>query len=612
MGMRTGEIVSVVKSSFSLLDKKTRRKFIFVSVFQILLSLLDLVSVALVGLIASLAIRGVQSQQPGDRTERVLQLIHADTISLQGQVMILAFIALTLLVGKTLVSVLVTKRTLKFLANRGADLARNLISNVLQLPINELQQVGLHKLQYSFGAGITGVTLGVMGISTTIIADLSLLLVLGIGLFYLSTSVAIISFIFFGGIALFLHFAIRNHARKVGQTILNSEISTNQKIFEAFSIYREIFVRSKRHHYASQISQHRAVTAIAQADQIFLPNLSKYVIEIALVVGATLIAGIQFLTQPATTAMASLGLFLMAGSRIAPALLRIQQSFIQIETNIDSVSSTLEILNKYSESIHKHEGNFIDEHIDFIYEGFTPTLQANNLTFNFGNNGFHFKPTNLRIESGEFIAVVGPSGSGKTSFVNALLGLLDLSSGSVLISGVPPKIAIQKWPGSIAYVPQDINVANATIAENIELGMGLQETNEEALDYAIKSSELLEVVHSLENGLNTEIGEAGQQLSGGQRQRLGLARALYTRPQLLILDEATSALDSETERLISEALLALRGTVTVVVIAHRLSTVRNADRVLYVKNGEIVCDGPFQKVRSEVPDFDNQAKLMGL
>lgn len=612
MGIRTSEIVSVLKSSFALLDKKTQQKFILVCIFQILLSILDLVSVALVGLIASLAIRGVQSQEPGDRTERVLQLIHADKISLQGQVMILACIALTLLVGKTLISVLVTKRTLKFLANRGADLARNLISNILQLPINKLQQVGLHKLQYSFGAGITGVTLGVIGISTTIIADLSLLLILGIGLFYLSTSVAIISFIFFGGIALILHFAIRNHARKVGQRILSSEISTNKKIFEAFSIYREIFIRSKRYYYASEISTLRAETAIAQADQIFLPNLSKYVIEIALVVGATLIAGIQFLTQSATAAMASLGLFLMAGSRIAPALLRIQQSFIQIETNMDSVTSTLEVLNKYSETIHDSDGSFINGRIDFKYEGFRPTIQVNNLTFDFGDNGFHFKTTNLRVERGEFIAVVGPSGSGKTSFVNALLGLLDLSSGSVLISGVSPKIAIQKWPGSIAYVPQDINMANATVAENIELGMGFQETNEEALNYAIDSSELREVVSSLENGLNTEIGDAGQQLSGGQRQRLGLARALYTHPQLLILDEATSALDSETERLISEALLALRGKVTVVVIAHRLSTVRNADRVLYIKDGEIVCDGPFQNVRNEVPDFDNQAKLMGL
>ena len=196
--------------------------------------------------------------------------------------------------------------------------------------------------------------------------------------------------------------------------------------------------------------------------------------------------------------------------------------------------------------------------------------------------------------------------------VDVLLGVLDPDSGSVRISGVTPLEAIAKWPGAIAYVPQDVLVTNGTIRENVALGYPLEAATDVLVNDAISIASLTDFVASLPEGLDTQLGERGAKISGGQRQRIGIARALFTKPKLLVLDEATSALDGGTEESISTDIHNLKGSTTVVLIAHRLSTVRDADLVLYMDKGEIVARGTFEEVRNSVPDFDRQAKLMGL
>jgi ABC-type multidrug transport system fused ATPase/permease subunit len=164
----------------------------------------------------------------------------------------------------------------------------------------------------------------------------------------------------------------------------------------------------------------------------------------------------------------------------------------------------------------------------------------------------------------------------------------------------------------VSYVPQDVAIVSGTIRENIALGYPIEEATDELVMNALKVAHLDEFVASLPHGINTQVGERGARISGGQRQRLGIARAMFTRPYLLVLDEATSSLDGETEASISDAIHALRGSTTVVIIAHRLSTVRNADKVVYLSNGTVLATGTFEEVRTAVPDFDNQAKIMGL
>jgi ABC-type multidrug transport system fused ATPase/permease subunit len=249
----------------------------------------------------------------------------------------------------------------------------------------------------------------------------------------------------------------------------------------------------------------------------------------------------------------------------------------------------------------------------FDYPGFTPEVDISGVSLAYpGSRRLALDDVNLEINTGEIVALVGPSGAGKTTLVDCLLGILDPDKGKVLISNEPPLYAISKWPGSIAYVPQDVVVINGTIKENVAMGYPSSSYADESIWNALNVAHLDEYVNSLPDGLNSSVGDRGTKMSGGQRQRLGIARALFTKPHLLVLDEATSALDGETETRISDSIQQLRGTVTVVIIAHRLSTVKNADKVVYLKEGRVMAQGNFNEVRELVSDFDRQAKLMEL
>jgi ABC-type branched-subunit amino acid transport system ATPase component len=195
--------------------------------------------------------------------------------------------------------------------------------------------------------------------------------------------------------------------------------------------------------------------------------------------------------------------------------------------------------------------------------------------------------------------------------IDVLLGVLNPDSGSVLVSGLPPLLAVAKWPGAVSYVPQDIVIASGTIRENIALGYPIEEATDDLVMHALRVAHLEDFVANLPDGVDTQVGERGARISGGQRQRLGIARAMFTRPHLLVLDEATSSLDGLIEASISDAIHALKGKTTVVIIAHRLSTVRNADKVVYLSNGHVLASGSFDEVRMAVPDFDHQARIMG-
>jgi ABC-type multidrug transport system fused ATPase/permease subunit len=210
------------------------------------------------------------------------------------------------------------------------------------------------------------------------------------------------------------------------------------------------------------------------------------------------------------------------------------------------------------------------------------------------------------------VAIVGPSGAGKTTLVDLILGIFPPTSGSIKVSGQSPQSAVQEWPGSIGYVPQDVVIANGTFRSNVELGFETNELNSHHVERAIRDAHLWDLVSGFASSVDASVGEKGSKLSGGERQRLGIARALYTNPKILILDEATSALDASTEESVSKTVLGMKSQKTVILIAHRLSTVKVADLVLYLENGRIRASGTFEEVRAQVPDFDRNAKLLGI
>lgn len=242
-----------------------------------------------------------------------------------------------------------------------------------------------------------------------------------------------------------------------------------------------------------------------------------------------------------------------------------------------------------------------------------PKVEIQNLSFTYpGSDKLTLRSIFLEIPDGKTVALVGPSAAGKTTLVDTILGVIPPSIGTVEISGVSPHECIQTWPNAVSYVPQIVFVANSSLRANVALGFSPTEISDEEVIRALRDAQLLDLLEQLPNGLDSNLEENGARLSGGQRQRLGIARALFTHPLLIVFDEATSSLDAETEYLIGESIQKLKTSSTMIIIAHRLSTAKNADIVCYMESGEILASGTFDEVRREIPQFDNQAKLMGL
>ena len=251
--------------------------------------------------------------------------------------------------------------------------------------------------------------------------------------------------------------------------------------------------------------------------------------------------------------------------------------------------------------------------LSFVHEGFNAHITAKHLSVTYAGA---LTPTlndiSFQILPGQSIALVGSTGAGKSTLADVLLGVLQADEGDVFISGVPPLNAIERWPGSIAYVPQSVGLVNGSIRANVALGLEDHEIDDDLVWESLARAHIGEYLRQSRQGLDTVIGEKGIKLSGGQRQRLGIARALFSRPKLLVLDEATSALDAETEMGITQTLKDLEGDVTTVTIAHRLAIIRFCDLILYMESGRILARGNFSEVCERSVAFRRQADLLGM
>lgn len=601
---------SPIGRSIKVLSQGDRRKIIAVTALQVLMGGLDLLGVVAVGLLGALSVSGLQSNEPGNRVGAALKILHIQDLSFQTQAIILGISAVVLLIGRTVLSIFFTRRILFFLSRRGAKISADLISRLLSQSLLVVQSRTTQETVYAVTTGVERVVLQVLATAVVWIADLSLLIIMIIGLLVVDTITAIATFVVFALIAYLLYRFMHVRAGFLGIESSNLNIKSNEKIVEVFASYRESVVRNRRDYYAREIGLLRYSLANSSAEIGFLPYVSKYVIETAVVVAAVFIGAVQFALQDASHAIATLAIFLAAGTRIAPAVLRLQQGSIYIKNGLGLAEPTLDLIDSLGDAPMIEN---VDDKVDAVHEGFVSEIVVKNINLTYPNKKTRaIADVTFTIPAGTSIAFVGPSGAGKTTIIDILLGVLNPDSGSILISGLPPLFAVAKWPGAVSYVPQDVVISAGTIRENIALGYPIEEATDELIMGALKVAHLDKFVSELPDGVDTQVGERGAKISGGQRQRLGIARAMFTRPHLLVLDEATSSLDGETEASISEAIHALRGSTTVVIIAHRLSTVRNADMVVYLANGKVVASGTFEEVRKAVPDFDYQAKIMGL
>jgi len=599
-----------LKEIARVLPDKDLKKISLVIVLQIFMGLIDLLGVALIGVLGALAVSGVQSTAPGSKVEMLLRLLNLDGLVFQTQAAILGTAAAVILISRTLISVIFTRRTLFFLSRRGAILTTNLVSKLLSEPLIRIQQNTSQDLVFALTTGVNAITLGILGTGVILISDMSLLLVMGIGLFAVDPVIAFISATSFSGIAILIYKMMHGRAENLGKEESAVSIKSNEMIIEVLASYRESVVRNRRDYYVREISSLRWRNSTVLAELAFMPNISKYVIESTVVLGALAISAAQFIMQDAAQAIATLAVFLAAGTRIAPAILRVQQGALQIKSSFGAATPTLNLINLLKHSNPLPE---VADSIEIMHQGFVPKIEITNVCLRYpGKTEYALKNVSINITPGSTVAIVGPSGGGKTSLVDVILGVIKPTSGEVMISHHEPLDAISIWPGAIGYVPQDVILVSGTIRQNVALGFPESEATDEMVSKSLELAKISEFISSQERGIDVQVGERGAKLSGGQRQRIGVARALFTNPKLLVLDEATSALDGETEAGITDSIQNLRGTTTVIMIAHRLSTIRDVDQVIYMEKGKVVCTGKFEEVRKLVPNFDSQANLMGL
>ncbi len=601
---------SSLRRALRILSPTDQRKIFLVSILQIILGFLDLLGVLAIGLLGTLSVSGLESNVPGDGVSKVLRILRIQNYEFQTQVGILVAAATVLLIGRTLLSIYFTRRVLFFLSQRGARISAELISRLLSQPLLIVQSRTTQEMLYSVTIGVERVVIQVLASSVVWVSDFSLLILLIIGIFILDPVTGAATILIFLATGFFLFKLLHVRAGLLGATNTQLNIASNEKIVEVFASYRESVVRDRRNYYAREIGSIRFKLANAAAEISFLPYVSKYVIETTVVVGALIIGGLQFILNDASHAVATLAVFLAAGTRIAPAALRMQQGTISIKSGLGASATTLDLVDALGKNPINYDSNDVP---DTEHKGFMPEVNMTDVFLTYPNQVTPaVSNVNLKIPIGKFVAIVGPSGAGKTSLVDILLGILTPDEGTVSISGMPPQIAIPKWPGAISYVPQDVVIAEGTIRENVALGYPSEEATDALVMSALKVAHLEQFITTLPHGIDTQVGERGAKISGGQRQRLGIARAMFTRPSLLVLDEATSSLDGETEATISDSLQELHGSTTVIMIAHRLSSVRNADIVVYMDSGNILATGTFEEVRRIIPNFDRQSRLMGL
>jgi ABC-type multidrug transport system fused ATPase/permease subunit len=596
--------------SLKLLSKSEKRKIILVLFLQICMGFLDLLAIAFIGVLGSLAVTGVSSRSPGNRVDQTLNFIGLSDSTFQFQVGVLGITAAILMILRTLLSMYFSRKILLFLSVRAAIISRHLLAKMLSQSLLFIQGRTSQQTLFSLTSGVSAITIGIIGTAINVVADVSLMLVMLIGLFLLDPVISTAMMLGLALVGYILYQTMHRKARRLGRDLSALEISSSESIFEVISTYREAIVKNRRSFYVEKIGNLRYTLADSQAQLAFMPNISKYVIESVVLLGSLILCAVQFSLQDATQAVATLAVFLTSATRIAPAALRVQQASIQLKSNIGSAGPTLQLIEDLSKMSPEQIPKVPD---DESLEPFLPEVCIDDVTVTYPNsNQPALEKISIRVSPGELIGVTGLSGSGKSTLVDALLGIIPIDSGEVTISGVSPETAIRMWPGKIGYVPQSVAIIPGSVLQNIALGLHEDDVLEEKAWVALKLAKLSEYVSELPNGLNTVIGEGGAGLSGGQRQRLGIARALYSQPSLLILDEATSSLDSKTEKLVSESIDELHGEMTVIVIAHRLSTILKADRIVFLEDGKVNGIGNFETLKSRNSTFQKLAQDSGL
>lgn len=600
---------SVFVRSFLVFDQSVRIKLYLSMFIQSCLAVLDLFGIAIIGLIGAMSVRGIQSENNPDTINTILEFLKISDFQFQVQVALLACLSVATLIVKTVISIIAIRRIYHFMSFQSALLSKRLLEKILGQKLSFIAELTPSNVLYSVTAGCSRISLGITGNYVSLIADGFLLLILFIALLFVDSTMTLIIGLFFSITIISFHQFIKRKAERVGETESKLNIQSNQQVLEGIATYRERYTNNTLANLVENFLNTRIKLSTALAESAFLPNVTKYVIESLILIGALLVCGIQFAINDAGQAIATLSIFIGAATRVTPAIMRVQQTLIQIRNSTGAARATLEIIEKLGveESL---EGK-----VEFtsIKDEYNQVVLMRNVSYRYpGAASDAVVNVDLDLFQGESVALVGPSGGGKSTIADLLLGIAEPTTGFVQVYGKSPRQIVSREQRYIGYVPQLTTLVSGNLRENLLMGLNPLLYGDKHLASILDSVGLSAEFQELGICLDSSLGENGSKLSGGQLQRLGIARALVPSPKLLILDEATSSLDASSENVITKTIGLLRGKISTVIIAHRLSTIRDVNRIYYIKNGSVVSKGGFENLRNDLEEFRSQAELMGL
>lgn len=595
-------LIDINRRLLAVLPKSASRFLLRYALLLSSLSLLDVVALGLLALLMSSIISG----DP-------LSLGPLGTVqSVGGYVTLLViFCALTML--KSVLNIFLLRVATARFATHEVAIGDRLLGAYMRAPWVDRLKRNSAELVRSVDSGVASTVSGVlmpsMGLVGEVVSVVAVLSVLLIS----NWLTAVIAIFYLGLIALILARVISRRAVLNGRRNRQFSFKTVRLLTEAVGALKEITLKGASDDVERAVHNNRIHSSKARAMAVFLGQVPRYVLEAALIGGFLLVGGAAMITspsgtEPVTNAMGAIALFGVAGFRILPSLTRFQAVLSIVHSSTPFAEQVLQDIEDAERRASEVET--VDQ---AVLPPDVPDVELRDVSFYYPDAELPaLDRISMEIHSGARVAVVGASGAGKSTFIDLILGLLLPSSGQVLIGGIPLGSVLASWRSRVGYVPQEVSLFDAPIAQNVALTWDPDEVDEERVRIALRQAQLLETVEAREGGIWAPIGERGMALSGGQRQRLGIARGLYGNPAVLVLDEATSALDTSTEAAVTEAIRKLAGRVTTITVAHRLSTIRDSDVVFFFADGKLAAHGSFEEVVEQMPDFARQAALAGL